>query len=275
MSAPTAPPAEPEVTAPEPPPEPETETLTPVESAAPEATVAAEPQVTVEEPPKPDYITRADWEKEKADVAARAASDALELDRRRRQTENARRATQEKREQEERAETIDVVRATLASKLGVDPSLITDDAIDTAINRAATRRAQTLTSTTSEQREQVFDYLTAPIFKQAVEWDDAYTAEAAWLRPKLESLISQMTPQITEMARKGWISEEELPKRVDAEIARRNAKAREGQEELKRVEGQPASTIDRSLEAITSRIISNDADAEDKRMWESRFGRKT
>lgn len=191
---------------------------------------------------KPDYLTRAEWEKEKAEVAARAAQDALEADRRRRQTENARKAAQEKREAEERAETLDVVRATLSAKLGVLPEQITDDIVDTAINRAARKRADGMTASVMETVSAAFEYLEAPAYGKEAEWSDEFGPAAAVLGPKMQALINHIRPQIEENARKGWISEADLPARVEAEIARRNAKSREGQEELKRPEGQPVDS---------------------------------
>src|SRR3990167_7953926 len=70
------------------------------EGAAPEPETVAVQQVEVTEPEKPNYITRDEWEKERAEVASKAASDALEQDRRRRQTENARKAKAEADERE-------------------------------------------------------------------------------------------------------------------------------------------------------------------------------
>jgi hypothetical protein len=97
-----------------------------------------------------------------------------------------------------------------------------------------------------ETVEAAFDYLTAPAYGKAEEWSDDYTAAAGKLGPKLQNLVNTIRPQIEAKAREGYIAESDLPARVDAEIARRNAKAREGQEELKRVDGMAPSGDEQS-----------------------------
>lgn len=249
MSAPTAPPeapaTDPVVADPEPSPEPQT--VPPEEPselvAAPDEPAAAAPQIAVTEPEKPDYLTRTEWEKEKAEVAQRAAADALERDRRQRQTAEARRVNREKREAEERAETADIVRATLASRLGVDPQQVGDETIITAIDRAASRKAQTLSAGVLDTVDAAFDYLTAPAYGKDVDLDDGAEEAAKRLGPKLQHLVNTIRPAIEAEARKGYIAEADLPKHVEAAIAVRNAKARKGTEELKRVEGQPAAGV--------------------------------
>lgn len=207
------------------------------ESAAPETeTAATTPQLEVVEE-KPTAKTDAEWEQERREIAARAAQDALEADRRRRQTEGARKAQQERRDAELRAETQDVVRATLSAKLGVDPSLITDDAIDTAISRAARRQAESLTAGSLDSVEQAWDYLTAPAYGKQIDLDPEFEAAASRLGPKLQHLVNTIRPQIEEQARKGYIHESELPKIKEAAIAAHNASLRDGTEDLKRPEG--------------------------------------
>jgi hypothetical protein len=71
-----------------------------------------------------------------------------------------------------------------------------------------------------------------------------------------------------------FIPKADLPKLVDAEIQRRNAVARQGKEPLKRVEGTATPNIDRSLEAVTQRIISNTFDDQDSEIWNSRFNKR-
>ena len=177
MAAPSAPPEAPVETTPVDPEPQETQTEEPtttevvVEPAA-DAPEDAATQVVVTEEPKPNYLTVEQWEKDKAEVAARAAADALETDRRRRQTEGARRALAEKREAEAIVEERDVVRATLASRLGLDPQQMPDDVIDTAINRAARRRAEGLVAGETEKVDQAFEYITAKAYQKDVDWDD-------------------------------------------------------------------------------------------------------
>lgn len=224
---PQAPPSDPEVAAPEPPPA----------ADAPEA--AAAPQIEVVEE-KPQYLTVEQWEKEKADVAARAAAEALERDRRQRQTAEARRVNREKREAEERAETADIVRATLASRLGVDPAQIADETITLTIDRAASRKAQTLSAGVLDTVDAALDYLTAPAYGKEAELPEEAEEAAKRLGPKLQHLVNTIRPAIEAKAREGYIAESDLPARVDAEIARRAAEKRVGTDDLKRVEGTPA-----------------------------------
>lgn len=221
----------------------ETEGLTPteqvgVEVAAPEEVpAAAVPQVEVTEPPKPDYITREEWERERKDVADRAAADALEADRRRRQTENARKAQAEERAKARIAQTVDTVRATLVAR-GLDPEVATDESVVTAIDRVAQERAESLSGETLDSVDGAWDYLTGAV----QELDDAFKPAAARIAPKLQHFVDTIRPQIEAKAREGYIAESELPKRVADEIARLNAKAREGQPELVRPAGAPATS---------------------------------
>ena len=223
------------------------------------------------EPEKPDYITRADWEKERAEVAQRAAAEALESDRRRRQTENARRAKQEQDQRESDQEAIDVLKASLGAK-GIYE--VPDDAALNAVNRIASKKAERLAASALDTMDEGWDYLTGPAYGKDVPFDDAFGQFANRFAPKLQHLVDQIRPAIEANARKGYIPESELPKRIEDAIAARAAKSREGKEELKRVNGSPAPNTDRSLEAVTNRIISNSHDQEDERIWNDRFGRK-
>lgn len=216
---------------------PMTEVIT---DAAPEPEAAAVPQVEVTEPEKPNYITREEWEKERADVAAKAAAEALELDRRRRQTENARRAKAEAEQREADQEAIDTLKAALGAK-GVYE--VPDEAAISAINRITAKKAERLASNSLDVMEQAWDFLTAPAYGKEVDLDESAEAAARRLGPKVQHLVNTIRPAIEAEARKGYIPESEIPARVEAEITRRNAQKREGTEELKRPEGAPASNV--------------------------------
>jgi len=210
------------------------------EGAAPEPEVAAVQQVEVTEPEKPNYITREEWEKERAEVASKAASDALEQDRRRRQTENARKAKAEADQKDADQEAMDTLKAALGAK-GVYE--VPDDAALSAINRITAKKAERLASNTLDSMDAAWDWLTAPAYgKTDAELDDSAVAAAQRLGPKVQNFFNTIRPAIEAEARKGYIPESELSARVDAEISRRNAQKREGTEELKRPpEGAPAS----------------------------------
>jgi len=232
--------------------EPVTEPV--AEPAAEEPEAAAVPQVEVTET-KPDYLTREEWEKDKATVRQQAADEALENDRRRRQTENARKAQQEKRDAEMRAESIDVARATL----GLTPEYTSDEMIDKAITRAARKQAESLTAGSLDAVEQAWDYITAPAYGKDVDLEDGAEAAARRLMPKVQHLIAQIRPAIEKAAREGYVLESELPKRYEDMDAARAAKGREGKEELARVEGTPAPNSN-SLEAWETRVAHQGED---------------
>lgn len=244
----------------------ETETL--VESAAPESAepaAAEELQVTAEAPPS-QGLTREEVEALVESKAERIRADERESERRRRQTEGARRAASEKRDAELRSETIDVARATLASTLGVSPELISDDAIDKAITRAARKQAESLTSGSLDSVEQAFDYIVAPVHGQQAELEESFEPAARRLAPRIQAFVDAIRPQIEAKAREGYTANSELPKIREAAIAAHNAKGREGQTELVRQDGSP-STTDRSHEATIARIAANKHDATDEQYW--------
>ena len=212
------------------------------EDAAEEKTeVAAAPeQVQVTEPEKPDYVTRADWEREKAEVEARAAADALELDRRRRQTENARRAQQEVRDREEQQEAADVIRASLVSQ-GLDPEAVTAEAVTRTVDRLARKKADRIAAGSLDTMDQAWDYITAPVYGKNVDLDESAAEAAQRLSPKVQHLVNQIRPAIEAEARKGYIAESELPRLKQTWAEELTAKSKEGQEELRRAPGSPAS----------------------------------
>ena len=217
---------------------PETEQVE--EGAAPETEAAAADQIKVTEE-KPDYITRAELEKRDAEVAQRAAADALESDRRRRQTENARRAAQEKRDIEDRAELIDSMKASLGAK-GIYE--LPDEAVINSVDRMVRKRTEQIASSQMDTVDAAWDYLTAPAYGKSVDLEEHAETAAKRLGPKVQHLIDTIRPAIEAKAREGYIAEADLPQHVEAEIAKRAAKSREGKTEIRRVEqAAPASGV--------------------------------
>jgi len=250
------------------PPQVETETPTPTEtvgdeSAAPEAEAAAPevPQVEVTEPEKPDYITREEWEKERQAIAR----DAREQERRRRQTENARKAHQEQRDREEQQEAVDTIRAALVSQ-GIDPQIVTEEGVQRTVDRLARKKADRMAAEALQTIEPAWDYLTGV----EADLDEQAAGAAKLLYPRLQALVNQIKPQIEAEARKGYIAESDLPQRVEAEIARRKAKAREGQEELKRPEGQPSVSDTSTVAERLDRIGTSRETPADRQWWNER-----
>ena len=59
---------------------------------------------------------------------------------------------------------------------------------------------------------------------------------------------------------------------MDAEIAKRNAKAREGKTQLKSPNGNVPSTIDTTEQARIDRIANGQATDDDRQWWATRYG---
>ena len=239
-------------------PEPETQTeeptaepvAEPAAETSPEA-AAAPTQVEVVEAEKPDYMTRADWEREKAELVQRTAADTLEADRRKRQTENARRAKAEQDARESEQEAVDTLRAALGAK-GIFE--VPDDAALAAINRIASKKAERLSKASLDTLDDAWDYITAPAYGKKVDLADEAEPAASRLVPKVQHLIDAIRPAIETKAREGYIAEAELPKYVEAEIAKRAANGRKGQEEVPHVEGTPTLSHANTLEGWEARV---------------------
>ena len=226
------------------------------EGAAPEPEAAAAPeQVTITEPEK----TRADWEREKSEVARTAAAEALDLDHRRRQTEGARKVQREKREAEMKAESIDIARATL----GLSPEYATDEIVDKAITRAARKQAEILIGDPIENADQALDWIAAPLFgKPSTPKEDLDETVQRFVGPlyqRIEAIVNKITPAIeargVEKARAEWEKERaaEVKAGVEATLAARAATGRAGEEELRRVDGT-APTTSNTLASWETRV---------------------
>ena len=238
-----------------------------VEAAAPDPEPAAtELQVEVEAP-KPEYLTREDAERLVEERAERIRADEREAERRRRQTEGARRAAAEKREAEDKAELIDTVKAAFGAN-GIYE--VPDETVIKAVDRVVSKRTAQIGAQSLDAVDQAFDFVTAPVFGQEVELDDAFEPAARRLAPKIQSLIDTIRPKIEEAARKGYVAESEIPARVEAEIARRAAKSREGQEPLVRPDGAPATTDNSSIADRLDRIGTPAETPADRKWWNER-----
>jgi hypothetical protein len=265
-----APVTEPVTTDPEPV-EIQTQEPAPAEPAAEPDDAAAVTQVEVTTPERPDYMTRADWEREKAEVASRAAADALESDRRRRQTENARKAKAEAEQHASDQEAVDTLKAALGAK-GIYE--VPDDAALAAINRIASKKAERMANASLDVVDEAWDYLTAPAYGKSVDLADHFEEAAKRLGPKVQHLVATIRPAIEAKAREGYIAESELPKRFEAMQAAKNAKGREGQEELRRVEGAPASAERGSREWWSSIGPEGRAKQENQQAFDSWIARQ-
>ena len=205
-------------------------------------------------------LTQADLDRMFDERESKIREDERLREQRRRQTENARKANQEKRETEERQEAVDTVRATFAAQ-GIDPAAISDDLVTKAIDRLARKKADGLGITANERVGEVWDAITAQAYgKEPADLTPESLGLAEYLVPRVQNLVNQLRPMWEQKSREGWIAESDLPKRVDAEIARRNAKSREGQEELKRPGGAPPTADTNSLSAWETRVAHQGED---------------
>lgn len=238
----------------------------PEAAAAPDDAAAAQ-QVTAE----PPGITRDEVERLIEERATRIREDEREQERRRRQIENSRRDRVERERIEAQQEAIDTLKAALGAR-GVYE--LPDDAAMAAISRITQKQAARIQQNQLDMIDDAMEWIAAPLFNNGNAELPEHAQEAAQrLSPKVQKVIDAVRPVIEKQSREGYVKESDIPKLVEAEIARRAAKGREGKEELQRVDGSAPSTIDRSLEAITDRIISNSYDAEDEKIWRERFQR--
>jgi hypothetical protein len=236
-----------------------TDPVTEPAADAPEA-AAAPQQVEVVEPEKPNYITREEWEKERADVAARAAADALETDRRKRQTENARKAKADQDRAERRQRAMDTVKAAFGAR-GVYE--VPDEAVTTAISRVAQDEAEAQNASTLERFGEAMDWIGAPVTGEKIDRPEGVDAMIDLIAPRLQNLFNTARPLIEQQAAEKAIAEfkaTELPKLLEADRAARNQQKRDGQEELTRVEGTPASTNTGSIEYWDTRVAHEGED---------------
>lgn len=83
---------------------------------------------------------------------------------------------------------------------------------------------------------------------------------ASDLLDSFNAIYGVLKTRAEEGARSGYIPESELPAKVEAEIAKRNAKSREGQEELKRPAAQQPAGNTNSLEYWDTRVAHEGED---------------
>ena len=210
------------------------------EGAAPETGEAATPRVDIGAEKPPEYVTKAELEEMRAEVARTAAADALEKDRRARQTEGARKASAEKRDQEARAELKDTLAAAFVSRGYAAPD---DDSLASAVQRSVGKARQHISDETLDAVDDAFTYWT----DQNADRPDHPAVER--VQKHLTAFAAQIRPLIEAEARKGFTADAEVADRVkkavEADRAARNAREREGQEDIKRVDGSPANAAER------------------------------
>lgn len=216
---------------------------------------AAEPEpepVVDEEKP----LTRAEVAellRQERQEAERSAAERLRRDR---QREEGRKAAESQRQQQEKAELAEVMGLELY-KLGIPDA--SPDSIQPILERYASKREGHVTNRTLQEVAQAFEYAAAETLGLESDLDLSPRAEtyAQSLQPFVQSVYQRAIDGVT--ASGDYIPKAELSKYVDAEIERRNAKAREGKEPLRRVEGTPVTT-DNSLASWEQRVAHQGED---------------
>lgn len=230
---------------------PETESVPEVifpDAAATEVEEPAAAEPTPEPEPDEKPLTRAEIEamlRAERQEAERAAAEKL---RRERQREEGRRAAEAQRTQQEKAELAEVLGVELYKRglAETDPNELMP-----ILDRYASKREGHVTNRTLQEVAQAFEWAAAETLGLETDLDLSPRAEtyAQSLTPFVQSVYQRAIDGIVESG--DFIPKKDLSKYVDAEIERRNAKAREGKEPLKRVEGAPvASDTFERLESI-------------------------
>ena len=225
---------------------------TEVEAEAPQlsfpdaAAPAEEAAVTATEPEEPP-LTRAEIEamlRERETVAEQRAAERLRRDR---QREEGRRSAEATRNAQEKAELAEVLGVELYKRGLAETN---PEELMPILDRYASKREVHYTNRTLQDVAQAFEYAAAETLGMESDLDLTPKAEeyARSLAPFVRSVAQRTIDGIIESGE--YIPKAELAKHVDAEIERRNAKAREGKTQLPRVDGAPSPA---------SRVMSWDA----------------
>lgn len=233
--------------------------------APPEAETPAEPDVSFDESPaeeaaeeQPDPI--AEMRREIADLKAQLtqpkepvrseAEIAADVERRF-QVRRDQQEEQRRRETEDREELHDSIRATLvaAGYSDVEPEAVRkagERFINKRYDQIAVREAHSVRNALLWLKDN---------FEQGRSELGLSQKEAGYADQLAQSFNAVMG-QMREKAVTGgdYIAKADLPKLVDAEIARRNAKAREQEKPLARVDGTPPAANTNSIEYWERRV---------------------
>ena len=250
---------------------------------------AALPEITLPEPEAEKPITRAEMlaeveriRAEEREQAQREAQDALEGDRKRRQSENARREANIKREQAEREEINDSLVATLGSKgyHDIEPELV-----NTVIDRAFSKKEGHVASRVLSGVDEALDFYSgtvdqADLSPQAMEAARRIAPRLqAWINTTAETVsenaIQQGVPNLTAEEIVKLANPAVLKQIVDSQIAARNAAGRAQQTPLNRPEQAAAeTTINNTPDARIDRIASGKETEDDVKWYRDREAAK-
>lgn len=232
-------------------------------------TEPAEEAAPAEEPEKP--LTRAEFEallrEREETVRKEAVAEARERERRERQRENARREQDRVRRESEDAEANELLSAQLV-RLGLpdaDPQHIKP-----ILDRYAQKREQQVTGRTLAEVSDAITAASADVL--GVDYDQDLSPAADQYRQRLQPFVQDMYERAKEAVAKSgdYIPKSDLPKLVEAEIEKRNAKSREGKTQLARVEGTTTPADTSSVADRLDRIGTPRETREDRAWWNER-----
>lgn len=227
--------------------EPQTEGILQEEEVAAEAVEEAAAE-------EPEQLEPTFTAAELAQRERQAALSALEYDRRMRQSVEGQRAAEQARRQQEQAAMAETVEAALI-RSGITPD---DEIVKTVVERVNGKRAEFSLDRASSDLESAVQYATAPLRNEP--------GNAESLSPAAVAFTQKIVPELQRAYEAGMkaaagemIPKSELPKLVDAEIQKRNAKAREGKTNLRHVDGTPTTNTN-TLEYWEHRVAHEGED---------------
>lgn len=218
------------------------EVQTEVVEETPDAAETPQEEAAAEEPKQVEPAEERRYTQAELDqIARQSAENAIEYDRRMRQSEGARRAAEGQRAEREAQELRDTIEVTLGKAGFTD---VAEDTLNALISRVNAKRGGFDVERAQGEMQQAMEWVTAPLRgdpRSYAEFGLSPTADAfaRAIQPHLQQILSAGSAAAVE----GYVPRSDLPKLLDAEIARRNAKAREGKTELKHVEGTPSTTV--------------------------------
>lgn len=227
-------------------------------------------EAAVEEPAQIESTEERRYTQEELNqISRQSAQNAIEYDRRMRQSENARRAADAQREQREATELRDTTEVILSK---AEREGWTEERRATAlIERISNKRAGFDVERAQGEMQQALAWVTAPLR------GDSRSYEEFGLSPTADAFARAIQPHLNQImsagqsaALEGYIPQSDLPKLVDAEIARRNAKNREGKTELKRVDGTPSPNDTSTVSERLDRVGTPKETPADRAWWDAR-----
>lgn len=212
------------------------EVQTEVEEETPGAAETPQEEAAVEEPKQVDEERRY-TQTELDQMARQAAENAIEYDRRMRQSENARKAADAQREQKERAELKETVEVALV-RAGL--SDVDDAVVETLISKVGAKRGAFDVERAQGEMQQALAWVTAPLRGDPRPYEEygltpVADAFARAIQPHLQQILSAGQSAALE----GYVPQADVDRLVAAARAAGRAESREGKTELKRPDGTP------------------------------------